>query len=224
VNHPLNELFGPGVLCSEAVPVLADAAIYPEEYAHVNAAVPKRRAEFATARILARRLLAQLGVPSMPLVPSADRAPRWPAGIVGTISHTDAYCAVAVARDDVVRAIGLDVETLRPIERDLSASIMNPHERAWVEAQPEAVRNDLVLLFFSAKEAYYKCQYGITRSFLEFLDVEVEVDQRTGRFLSRVSKLGWHPSVASLEGRFAFRSGKIFCAVELRTPSGNSGC
>jgi 4'-phosphopantetheinyl transferase EntD len=218
VNHSLDELFGPGVLSGEAMPVVADDAIYPEEYAHVSAAVPKRRAEFATARILARRLLAQLGVPSMPLIPSADRAPQWPVGIVGSISHTDAYCAVAVARDDVVRAIGLDVETLRPIEPDLHASIMTPRERAWLEARPVAARNDLVLLLFSAKEAYYKCQYGITRSFLEFLDVEVEVDQSAGRFLSRVLKAGWHPSVARLEGRFAFRASKVFCAVELRAP------
>ena len=93
----LLELFSAGCVAEEAVPQLHDAELFPEERACLAKAVEKRRAEFGTARVCARRALAQLGFPPMPLVPNKDRSPVWPQGVVGSITHTRGYCAVIVA-------------------------------------------------------------------------------------------------------------------------------
>ena len=65
------------------------------------AAVDKRQREFATGRRLAHGLLTELGVGGGPLLPGRDRAPIWPDGVVGTISHSRAWCVVAAARGRV---------------------------------------------------------------------------------------------------------------------------
>lgn len=211
----IQDLFRQEAYTDEAVPRLADGEIPPEEQAYIRAAVPKRRAEFATARILARRGLCALGVAPAALVPDRDRAPVWPAGTVGSISHTSGYCAVVVDRSPPMRAVGLDVEALREVEPALEAQVMTPREQAWLRGRAPAERNDLMLLFFSAKEAFYKCQYPISRGFLDFLDVELEIALPQGRFEARVLRTDWPRAVARLDGKFAFRAGKVLCGVEL---------
>ncbi|MER3484814.1 MAG: hypothetical protein C4345_01350, partial [Chloroflexota bacterium] len=42
------------------------------------------------------------------------RAPRWPTGIVGSITHSDTPCIVAVARHEAVCALGVDAELAQP--------------------------------------------------------------------------------------------------------------
>src|SRR5437763_335927 len=102
---PIGALFDGFVVTAQAVPTALDGQLYPEERACIARAVPKRRAEFATGRVCARQALERLGVAVGPLLPHPDRSPAWPPGIVGSISHTDGYCAVAVA--EATRALGI---------------------------------------------------------------------------------------------------------------------
>jgi enterobactin synthetase component D / holo-[acyl-carrier protein] synthase len=212
----ITDLFSCAVQTAASVTRLADNEIYPEELAYIQRAVPKRRAEFATARILARNALAAIGAPPIALVPTADRAPVWPSGIVGSISHTSDYCAVVVGRSPPVYSVGLDIENLRVIDASMMKLILTEREQAWLGAQPPASRNDLAIVMFSCKEAYYKCQYPVSRGFLDFLDVELELEKAHGTFEARVLKAGWPARVAHLSGRFAIQSDKVFCGVELR--------
>lgn len=214
----IDPLFVHAVVTSEAAPRDVDDQLFPEELAYLARALPKRRFEFGTARLCARRALAALGVPPAPLVPRDDRQPVWPAGVVGSISHTDGYCAVAVAPSPPMQSIGLDVEKLQHIEARLAQAILTPRELAFVRAQPEARRDDLIVLHFSAKEAYYKCQYPVTETFLGFHDVELELDldrwPAEGRFVAHRHKPGL-AAVQRLEGKFVFAAGKVLCGVEL---------
>ena len=223
-NHGLNvgdeikaisDLFRSAVHIAAAVPRLADKEIYPEEWAYIRHAIPRRRAEFATARILAREALAAIGAPPVALVPKANRAPAWPPGTVGSISHTDGYCAVVVGRAPPLYSVGLDVENLRVVDASVAALILTNREQAWLRGQPETSRMGLVLLIFSCKEAYYKSQYPISNGFLDFQDVELELDLGHGEFEARVLKAGWPARVARLPGRFAIQSDKLFCGVEV---------
>ena len=206
-------LFGEDVYLAEAVPALVDDQLFPAEREYIRGAVPKRRAEFGTARVCARRALVALGADPIPLVPGADRAPTWPSGVVGSISHTDGYCVAAVTRSPPARSIGLDVETLRVLDPSLAEIVLTPRERAWLRDRPASSRSELGLLCFSAKEAFYKCQYRVTGTFLDFLDVEIQVAQAQGRFDVRVLEPGWRPNGASGSGRFAFEGNRVMCGI-----------
>jgi 4'-phosphopantetheinyl transferase EntD len=217
MTSALQSLFPHASFVAADVPRLADDELYPEEQAHIRGAVASRRAEFATARLCARRGLAALGVAPAPLVPAGDRAPTWPEGIVGSISHTRGYCAVVLGRSPPLRSIGLDVEVVRELEAGVVDLILTEHERSWLRsAAREASRSESeeALLFFGAKEAFYKCQYPLTHRFLEFHDVELDGPPRDGRFSVTVRKPDWPEVVARLEGRFAFDDDRVLCGVE----------
>src|SRR5688500_10573337 len=62
--------------------------LFPEEEKAVAGALERRRREFALGRMHARRALGSLGYPDVCIGVRHDRAPLWPAGIVGSITHT----------------------------------------------------------------------------------------------------------------------------------------
>src|SRR5262249_40222461 len=146
-------------------PRFIPSLLHPEELAAISNAVPKRQAEFATARVCARDALRRLGVAAGALVPYPDRSPRWPDGVVGSITHTEDQCAVVVCRSTEVRGLGLDIEQDTPLSPELLALICTKNERQRIAEDPERLGK----LFFSAKEAFYKCQYPITKTVLDFL-------------------------------------------------------
>ena len=109
-NEVIANLLPPYVAVAEGVIADGQADLWPEEAAYVANAVEKRRREFACGRHFARRCFRALGRPDGPLPANPDRSPRWPDGLVGSITHTDTYCAAAVARADDIAGIGIDVE------------------------------------------------------------------------------------------------------------------
>src|ERR1700722_15689506 len=178
----ISDLFSPGVATIEGVPGVADEALFPEELHQIRTAREGRRADFATARVLARRALRTLGVEPTPLVCCSSGAPMWPAGVVGSITHTLEYCAVALGRAADFSSMGLDAERVRILEGRIADLVLTPRELRWLATQPTSERNDLLVLMFSAKEAFYKCQYPVTGAFLEFKDAELDIDRDAMRF------------------------------------------
>lgn len=201
-------LFAPGCVVEEAVPQLCDELLYPEELACLSKSVNKRRAEFGTARVCARRALARLGIAPLPLVPQPDRAPSWPAGVVGSITHTGGYCAVVVAHDSAYVSLGVDAEQDKMLAPDLVDAICTPRESSQLTAANAVV-------CFAAKEAFYKCQYPITRQFLGFHDVELDLDLSRGEFAARIIKpdLPKPDWIEQLRGRFVRERGLVLCAM-----------
>jgi 4'-phosphopantetheinyl transferase EntD len=175
-------LFGPGAVVVEAQTTLVDADLFPEERAYLANAAPARRSEFGTARVCARRALARLGIGPTPLVPRSDRAPVWPTGVVGSITHTSSYCAVVLHRSPPMHSVGVDAESLQRVEPSVRELILLPAERAWIATRDASRCDDLSLLLFSAKEAYYKCQYPVTGVTLGFRDVQIEIDESARHF------------------------------------------
>lgn len=203
----LLELFGPGCVAEEAVPQLHDAELFPEERASLAKAVEKRRAEFGTARVCARRALAQLGFPPTPLVPNQDRSPVWPAGVVGSITHTRGYCAVIVAPDSAFVSVGVDAEQDKTLTDDLIQMICTPGERAQLSPRD-------AVIYFAAKEAFYKCQYPLTQKYLGFQDVELDLDLARGTFAARIIKDMDKPAwLEQLRGRFVREHGLVLCGM-----------
>jgi 4'-phosphopantetheinyl transferase EntD len=178
VGHDIPSVFRTllpsSVRLAEMPPERADpAALAAEELQQIARAVPKRRQEFAAGRLLARRLLGDMGLGIEALVSDADRVPRWPAPVVGSITHCRSLCAVAVVPRALSLGIGLDVEPAEPMKPDLVPYILRESESARLREWPVRWRELAGILTFSAKESLYKSIYPTHRVFLDFQDVEL---------------------------------------------------
>jgi 4'-phosphopantetheinyl transferase EntD len=193
--------------------------LWPEEAAFVEKAVEKRRKEFACGRDFARRCFRALGVPPGPLLASSDRSPCWPDGLVGSITHTDAYCAVAVARRTEVQALGIDVEDVSRFRPDLVPYVLTQHEMA-VNLQglgPQAQQRVAAALF-SAKEASYKCVCGISQTKLRLSDTAIELDQGSETFQARLPATDTALGTGLIfTGRYVCDGQKVATAIVLAT-------
>ena len=157
----------------------------PEEAACVAKAVPRRRAEFSCGRVFARSAMKSFGAGDDALLVGKDRVPIWPPGLVGSISHMDRYCAVAVARKAQIAAIGIDVEEAQRFPSDLARYVLSPRE---IEANLhlDQQRLERMAIIFSAKESFYKCTFPLVCAPLAFHDVEIIVDDRSTSFEGRL--------------------------------------
>ncbi len=159
--------------------------LLPAEAEFLGRSVAQRAQEFAAGRVCARRALADLGYEHFAVKRGADRQPIWPQGVVGSITHTAGFCAAVVAPGGTTAAIGLDSEvaggtppggTSRDgVKPHLWPSICIASEIEWLRTLPEPQRVAAATLLFSAKEAFYKCQYPLTQERLGFHDARVEV-------------------------------------------------
>ena len=168
-------LFEPGVVAAELRADPDAALLYPLEAAACARFAPKRLAEYAAGRLCARRALAELGITGFPIVANADRSPRWPSTVVGSITHTDRFCAAVVGAAHVYGGIGLDAETIGRITPQIRPLIFTPRETELLDALDDAPRAQASTIVFSAKEAFYKCQYAVTQAWRDFHDVWVEL-------------------------------------------------
>ena len=153
---------------SVAVAASDPAIDHPRDPDTPPGAVPGRAREFAAGRIAARAALHHLGLPPARIPMSADRAPLWPAGLTGSITHSARACLAAVARRSDILSLGLDLAEEGSVTEDLWTAILLPEERAWLATQPAPRRRSLATVLFSAKEASYKAQYPISRTLIRF--------------------------------------------------------
>jgi 4'-phosphopantetheinyl transferase EntD len=191
--------------------------LLPEEEPCIRRAVEKRRREFAAGRACARKALEAYGICNYPLLIGPDRAPVWPTGIVGSITHCDGFIGAAVARKGVIRGIGVDAEGAHPLDRELVKLVCSPQEREWIDAVPPPLYTNWPKLLFSAKEAAYKCLAPFCEKPLGFHDLEIVVHPAARRFAIRF--YGHAPLAHSerllLEGRFAISRLHVFTGVLL---------
>ncbi len=159
-------------------------------------AVPARLREFHAGRHAARAALAAAGLPAppnpappnpanpnpAPPIPiGPDRAPVWPPGIVGSLSHCASLCLAVVARTSDLTGLGLDVEDDAPLPPDLWDIILSPAELAHL---PPTAPGQTAKRVFVAKEAAYKAQYPQSLALFDFhtLSVDIAEDHFSARF------------------------------------------
>jgi 4'-phosphopantetheinyl transferase EntD len=134
------------------------------ERAVVVHAIPERRAEFATGRVLLRELLETCEA----IAVRPDRTPALPAGFVGSLAHDRDYAIAAVCRDPAVRAIGVDIEPWAEMDAGTAEIIRRPEEAM----DPVSA---LVM-----KEASYKAWSGLGGPLLESHDIHLVVNDTAG--------------------------------------------
>ncbi|WP_338784386.1 4'-phosphopantetheinyl transferase superfamily protein [Streptomyces sp. DG1A-41] len=173
----IEELLPPTVVTVEAYGHEgADAPLYPEEAALMTRAVAKRRREFAAVRSCARRAMEKLGVPPQPILPGERGAPGWPAGLAGSMTHCDDYCAAALVRATDLASVGIDAEVHGPLPEGVLPAVSLPAEAERLRrlaAQSPDVHWDRLL--FSAKESVYKAWFPLTGRWLDFTEADIEI-------------------------------------------------
>jgi 4'-phosphopantetheinyl transferase EntD len=216
-RQAIRTLFPEAVLTLAAAGAGESEDLHPEEAACIARAGAKRRREFSTGRTLARRAFAQLGIEGFALLSDADRVPRWPEGLVGSISHCAGCCAVAVARRGRILSLGLDVERAGRLEEELTARICTPREIERARALPPPDGVDWGKLVFSAKESAYKCYFPLARKLLGFQDMEIEFSADATRFEARLLRED-APTAGGARcfaGRAAWTADFVLCGVVL---------
>ncbi|WP_371515395.1 4'-phosphopantetheinyl transferase [Kitasatospora sp. NBC_01300] len=170
----LGRLLPPTVHCTEAFGPPPQGALLPAERAHISGRSARRQRQFTAARTLARRALAQLGHPPVPLLPGPGGAPEWPSGAVGSITHCDGYTACAAAHAADVISLGIDAEPALPLPGGVLALTASEDERHRLDRLPHGqVPWDRLL--FSAKEATYKACYPLTRRWTGLAGISVRL-------------------------------------------------
>jgi 4'-phosphopantetheinyl transferase EntD len=199
----LRELVPKTVVVEERFEDPPEVDLFPEEAVVVANAIEKRRQEFATVRVCARAALAALGVSPEPILPWgnaapawARRAPRWPVGIVGSMTHCDGYRAAALARRSDVASIGVDAEPHLPLPTGVASVIATPDERDIMTCL-DVARPDVAWgrVLFSAKESVYKAWFPLTGQWLNFDDCAVTLHPDMRTFTARL--FAERPSIAS---------------------------
>jgi 4'-phosphopantetheinyl transferase EntD len=216
----IEEILPAGIASAEAFGDPAALSLFPEEEARIARAVEKRRREFATVRLCARRALATLGVPPAPILPGERGAPQWPDGVVGSMTHCDGYRAAAVAPSVAVATIGIDAEPHAPLPDGILAHIALASEQALLAElgrDNPAVHWDRLL--FCAKESVYKAWFPLARTWLGFEEADI-VLRPDGTFSARLIATST-PSLAGrpltgFDGRWLARRGLAITAISLR--------
>ena len=214
-SQRLASLFQIPVAAFETCSGIDPATLHPEEAACVARAAPRRVAQFAAGRACAHAALTQLGVAQPVLRVGPDREPLWPEGITGSITHTGDYCAAVAAPRLQLAALGIDAEERGAVRRQLWRHIATAEERAWLEALPAQQLGDMSSVLFSAKEAFFKCQYPLTRQWVGFADVIISIEADLFRVAPRAAlRLAEHAPPPWC-GRFALDGALVLTGIAL---------
>ena len=193
------------------------ADLDPEERPYVARAVERRRLEFSTGRACARKALSRLGVAHAALPPGTDRRPIWPLGFIGSITHTESFCAAAVGRcDDGLKSVGIDIEPAEPLPADLLDTVCQGAERDWIEHATSGDRGLLARAVFCAKECAFKCQFPMSQAMLDFSELTISIDRASDTFTAIFCRdAAPFQRGALLRGRLRIGNGFIVSAMAI---------
>ncbi len=131
------------------------------------------------------------------------------------VQQANELAVAAVAPQHITLGLGIDVEGAAPLEERLIRRICRADEMEALAARPERSLGAWAKLVFSAKEAFTKACFPLTRVPLGFQDAQVELLPGANRFLVRLCNDA-KPAIAGrrrLEGRFVFHGALLFAAV-----------
>ncbi|MBD1557622.1 4'-phosphopantetheinyl transferase superfamily protein [Vibrio sp. S9_S30] len=180
-------------------------------------AVAKRKAEFVAGRTVARAALQSLGCTCVELPIGEHRAPVWPKGWIGSISHTDDMALAVVGLSGEVSMLGLDVENLIA-ETQLDSLMPMFVSAKELELLPTTTlsRQAFATLVFSAKESVFKAIYPYVKTYLEFTDsMLTRVDMTKGEAYFTLCAQGEAEfgDALALRVSFLFEDNKVYTLV-----------
>jgi 4'-phosphopantetheinyl transferase EntD len=141
---------------------------------------PSRKEEFLLGRAASHQALLRLGIErTIAIRKGSFGEPLWPEGFVGSITHCQPWTVAAVARQEQVLAIGIDLVSMERIRvEDVRGVICRPPELDWIANGNPVER---LTIMFAVKEAIFKAAHPSCHRFFDFLDVELVSDPSANR-------------------------------------------
>ncbi|MCJ8510645.1 4'-phosphopantetheinyl transferase superfamily protein [Rhizobium lemnae] len=138
-------------------------------------AVPSRQLEYLAGRACAVEACRRLGLDTTPAATGLYREPIWPAGVVGSITHSKGEAIAVIAPFIACRSLGVDIEHIVDLQKaeDLFSVIADPAE---ANVLKDLMGDNLALIFtliFCAKEAIFKATWPLVRRFIDFDEVRL---------------------------------------------------
>lgn len=184
--------------------------------------VAKRQAEYLASRYASQVLLSRTGIAGFQVRNADDRAPIWPAGIRGALTHSHQRAAIALCAAECGYQPGIDSERLLTSARAdaLHSAIILPEEHALLMQCGLPFATALTLAF-SMKESLYKALYPRYRQFMGFhsaalVALSAEGAQATLRLTQGIDN---GPAAGScFDARAWFTPGEVLTLVVSRQP------
>lgn len=181
-------------------------------------AVAKRKVEYLAGRYCAQVLFSNhFAFENVEVTAQSDRAPEWPKGFVGSITHTNNWVACAAGRRNRLDSIGIDAEETFSISDygEIRSNVFSKEEQNLIGSDLR-----MATLMFTFKEAFYKCFYPLTKKVFGFETVEItkiNTDENIVKFqLSTDSDPAILANADRLEIRFAQQGTRCLCVVVLK--------
>jgi len=140
---------------------------------------------------------------ALPLPMGPDRAPIWPAGLTGSITHAAGLCLAVVTDDPAIRGLGVDLEEDAPLPPEILTEVILPDEHG---QNPRAV--------FSAKETVFKALYPMAGAVFGFEAVRIIISDQIFIAETRM-QLGPVPCGTRLSGHLSWGDGLILTALSV---------
>jgi 4'-phosphopantetheinyl transferase EntD len=126
---------------------------------NIARAALRRKADYLAGRAITLAAMTALDVPPAPVATAPSRAPIWPDGLAGSISHARGRCACLLSQD-TNHSYGIDTEAIAQ-GKSLTAILsetLTASERVTITQGPLSPATNATLAF-SAKEALFKALY-----------------------------------------------------------------
>ena len=212
MSHPLADalgaLLGPDAGVGYSI-VAGPEGLFPEETPAVLRAVPRRQAEFAAGRRAARAAMGQLGYPARAIPKDDHRAPVWPGGLVGAITHDAGLALAAVLPGNAASGLGVDLTEAAALPGRTRAEILpDPREEglSFLEARTA----------FSAKESLFKALFPLVGAYFGFSSALFHAGTEPGKFRIELTRpLGPFAAGAAWVGHSARDDHRILTALRL---------
>jgi 4'-phosphopantetheinyl transferase-like protein/4'-phosphopantetheinyl transferase superfamily protein len=181
LSRKLREMVGAGVCVAAGRGLAMPLTVH--ERKSLGIVSKDRIREFASGRVYAKRALSMLGINNVDLLIGPDRSPVWPTGIVGSITHVrcgdDGVYAAAVARTDVVLAVGVDFEMEGSLDPHVWPHVLTQRELERILALPVGIRRREAQYIWGAKEATAKA----VKQRFDPSGLEIDRDPNSGDFI-----------------------------------------
>lgn len=147
--------------------------LHSDELDFISSYGEKAKKDFILGRYCAKNALKKMGfnIAEISLLKLDDGQTTWPEGVIGSISHAPGLSGALVGWKKNFQSIGLDIEQKNRVKTETWNRIFSEEEQSFLLKNNGAHATELATEIFSLKEAFYKFQWPLTRTFLGMRDV-----------------------------------------------------